>query len=84
MEKRTVPFSIGLMLMFLEFSSEGVTNSFSSWSWKNTVMIVVYVIVAVIAYYQSDKLLEESNEKVNIKVTIKGDIKPEDVDVSID
>lgn len=70
--------------MFLEFSSEGVTNSFSSWSWKNTVMIVVYVIVAVIAYYQSDKLLEESNEKVNIKVTIKGDIKPEDVDVSID
>lgn len=58
--------------------------TFILWKREPSHFPVVYVIVAVIAYYQSDKLLEESKEEVNIKVTIKGDIKPEDVEVSID
>ena len=48
------------MVMFAGFSSEGVANLFSGWVWKNTVMTVVYVVEAVIALYQADKLLEKS------------------------
>lgn len=76
--------SIALMVMFAGFSSEGVANTFSGWVWKDTVMTVVYVVAAFIADHQADKLLEESKEHVNIKLTLKGDIKPEDVEVSLD
>ena len=75
---------IALMIMFAGFSSEGVANTFSGWVWKDTVMMVVYLAAAFIADHQADKLLEESKEQVNIKLTIKGDIKPEDVEVSLD
>ena len=47
-------------------------------------MTVVYITAAFIADHQADKLLEEDKEQVNIKLTIKGDIKPEDVEVSLD
>lgn len=75
---------IVLMIMFGEFSSEGIANTFSVWVWKDTVMMIVYLAAAFIADYQADKLLEEDKEQVNIKLTIKGDIKPEDVEVSLD
>lgn len=75
---------IAFMIMFAGFASEGVANTFSGWVWKDTVMTVVYLAEAFIADHQADKLLEESKEQVNINVTIKGDIKPEDVEVSLD
>ena len=74
---------IGLMILFIGFSSEGVANSFSGWDWKDTVMII-YCVAFFIADHQADKLLEESKETVNIKLTLKGDIKPEDAEITID
>lgn len=75
---------IGLMLLFAEFSVEGVAGSLSGWDWKTTVMLIYYITASGIADYQANKLLEESKETVNIKLTLKGDIKPEDVEITID
>ena len=75
---------IGLMLLFAEFSVEGVAGSFSGWDWKSTVMIIYYITASFIADYQAQKLVEESKESVNIKVTIKGNINPDDIEVSLD
>lgn len=75
---------IGLMLLFAEFSVEGVAGSLSGWNWKTTVMLIYYITASGIADYQANKLLEESKETVNIKLTLKGDIKPEDVEITID
>lgn len=75
---------IGLMLLFINFSSKGFAASFSSWDWRDTVTIICYFIASFIADYQSQKLIEESKEPINIKVIIKGNIEPENIDVSID
>lgn len=75
---------IGLMVLFASFSSDGVTGTFSSWNWKDTVMIVYYFIAYEIASRQGEKLLEEDRETINLNINLKGEIKPEDVEVSID
>ena len=82
--------SITLMteFVFAELASEDIVNTVNSWMWKGTAMIIVYLIVCVVAVfiadYQADKLLKESIEQVNIELTIKGGIKPEDVEVKLD
>lgn len=73
--------SMGLLI---SFSSEGVAGSFSDWNWSSTVMFVYYVIAFQIAGYQSEKLLEEDKETLNINLHITGDIKPEDNEVTVD
>lgn len=75
---------IGLMIIFANFSSVGIAASYSSWDWRDTVITICYIIVAFIADYQAEKLIEESKEPINIKVIIKGSIEPENIDVSID
>ena len=50
---------IGLVVIFASFSSEGVVGTYSSWNWKETVMLICYVIAFQIAKYQSKKLIEE-------------------------
>ena len=77
-------FCIGLFVIFASYSSEGSAGAFSSWNWKDTVMIVYYVISYEIACWQGKKLLEEDKESISINVTLKGDIKPEDVEVTIE
>ena len=47
-------------------------------------MIIYYITASFIADYQAQKLVEESKESVNIKVTIKGNINPDDIEVSLD
>ena len=75
---------IALVYLFASFSSEGVVGTYSSWNWKETVMLICYVIAFQIANYQSKKLIEEDKETLNINVHIAGDVKPEDIEITVD
>lgn len=75
--------SIIVLLLFIFFSSEGVSGTFSGWNWKDTIDCVYYIIAYIIAIYQGEELLEEDKENINIKV--KGEImNPEDVEITRD
>lgn len=77
--------AICFLVIFIEFSSEGVAGSFSGWDWKATVMCFYYIIAFQIAKYQGEKLIEEDKKTINITINLKGDlIKPEDIEATID
>ena len=75
--------SSGLLFLLLGCSFNDVALSFESiatsfGTWRDIVMIIYFAIVSFIAEYQAKKLLKED------KMNFEGDIKPEDVKVSID
>lgn len=76
---------IGSMVIFAVFSSEGVSNAFSGWDWKATIMCIYYIVAYQIASYQGKKLLEEDKETINLTINLHGNngiITPEDVEIT--
>lgn len=76
-------FSISVFLLFITFSSEGVSGTFSSWSWKDTIFCEYCIIAYIIASHQEEELLKEDKETINTNVKCET-INPEDIEITRD
>ena len=57
-------WSIVLFVIFVSCSSDGNAGAFSSWNWRDTILIIYFLVAYMIADYQGKKLLEEDKLKL--------------------